>query len=424
VKRFRKVLPLVVIAAIAMGIVAWLARSSDHGSPLPEGKVAPVIGGRLLLAPDGTFWKFDPPGPASSSLTFTRFAPGNDWASISGSEGGGFALKEDGSLWQWLVRWPGGRTVPILDPPTQVGADRDWAQVEAGWNCALLRKKDDSIWFLGGRFRNSNEGLEPLQPGMEPVQVGADRDWVDIASAILVHYALKRDGTLWRWGNLVYRGPYEPEPKQFDSATDWASITSGGFHFCALKQDRSLWIAGANVHIVIPEAAATGSRTGIYRANGDTDWTQVALGDNAFDARKTDGSWWASGENHYSHLGFRHWFGESKHVAHPQRIPLSLDPWAWYVGENTTLILTRDGRFYYMGKRPGSARTPGGIATIKDSINQTLRRAGIGLPALFARPGEDWSRTPVRVGELPASVTANLKAGASGIKEGAAAGER
>jgi alpha-tubulin suppressor-like RCC1 family protein len=402
VRPFRFV--LLALAAIAAGGWAMLQMPTPRPDPLPPGKVPPSFAGRLLLAPDGTLWLMD---YSATPLAFTPFAPGDDWISVSGSEHGGVALKEDGSLWRWSASWPGPWAPPTINPPVQLGNDLDWAEAVSGWNSALLRKQNGTVWFLGGKFRDSNKGLEPLLPGMEPVQVGQESDWAQIASYSLVHFALKRDGTLWRWGNTVYRGPYDEVPKQVGADRDWQSIAGSGYFLAAMKRDGSLWFQGMNLPVRSSGAPRMGA--GFIPANSDTDWTTVVPGHNAFIAQKRDGSWWASGENHYSSLGFRHWFGHSKHLAAPKRIPLDLDPWAWSVGENTTRILTRDGKIYYMGKRPGSARTTTGTAAVKNAINNSVSRTG--LPSLFARPGEEWSRTPAEMGELPPSVVSALKAG-------------
>jgi alpha-tubulin suppressor-like RCC1 family protein len=131
----------------------------------------------------------------------------------------------------------------------------------------------------------------------------------------------------------------------------------------------------------------------------------IEVGGNSLVAQKSNGSWWACGENHYAHLGLPHWFGLSKHLGRPKRIPIKLDVWAWDIGQNTTRILTRRGNIYYLGKRPSSKSSP---AAFKEAINKASQWIP-GAPPLFAHPGEDWSEKPVKIGELPPEVISALK---------------
>jgi hypothetical protein len=396
----------VVLAAITACLI--ITRGPGETGPIfPPGKVAPSFAGRLLLAPDGTVWLADyADADGTTTVTFSSFLPGNDWTMITGSEYDGMAIKEDGSLWWWFNRRTRNNSQPVFNPPAQIGSDRDWAQARFSWNSAILLKKNGSIWFFGGKFRDSNSGFTLLTPDLQPVQIGSETDWSAIATSGAVHYAVKRNGTLWHWGNLVYRGPYISTPALMSMESDWEGIVSDFFSMAAVKRDGSLWFGGANAHVIAPKFASVG-RPSPFRAGEDTDWVRVAVGDNSLVAQKADGTWWATGENHYAHLGLPHWFGLSKHLRKPTRIPIKLDVWAWQLEQDTTKLLTRRGNIYYMGKRPGSGTR---TASVQQAINKSSRWIP-GLPPLFARPGEDWSEKPVKIGKLPPEVISALRNG-------------
>ena len=327
---------------------------------------------------------------------------------VSGSVQGGMAIREDGSLWSWSSHYPSPGSGPITTPPEQVGTDRDWATVRHGWNHAILVKRDGSLWFLGGEFRNGSEGFAMRTPGLLPVQVGADRDWATVETSGFIHYALKQNGTLWNWGELGHPSRYEAAPRLL-SGDEWSKLTPNAFAMTAHKRDGSIWVHGPNARLLAQDLTwFPGSE--LARVGHESGWVTVFSGHYNLIAQKADGSWWASGENHYAHLGLPHWFGHSKHVARPTQIPIDLDVWTWDIGENTTTILTRDGTFYYMGKSPASARSTRGLAAVKNTINQASRWIP-GAPPLFARPGEEWSQSPVEMGKLPPSVISALRSG-------------
>lgn len=378
--------------------------------PLPTGKVKPFLSDGLLLAPDGTLWKLSHSGGGGpTSLTWDPFTPGADWREVSGSASGGLGIKQDGSLWLWRTRFTSARSAPIFEPPIQIGLERDWAHVRHDWNYAPLLKSDGSLWYLGDEFIDSKTRPSQLNPAMRPSPLGTDRDWVTITHCNGVCYAIKKDGTLWQWGNTSYGPPFETTPRLFSPDQDWSALTSCGFALAALKKDGSLWISGANAHVVALDYVHSSAAAPV-RIGPESYWEEIIGGEESVVARHRDGSWWASGENHYAHLGLPHWLGHSKHLSKPTRIPIDLEVWAWFVRQNTTLLLTRDGSIYYMGKTPGSGRAiPTRMASLKQNINRQLPR--LGLPPPFARPGETWSQRPVKIGELPPSVISALQEG-------------
>lgn len=403
--RFRKTLLFPIVAGLAISAYLWIKPLEREWAPrLAPGKVQPCFAGKLLLAPNGTVWLGDYEGKGGTAgVSFTRFLPGDDWAVLTGSESQGVAIKQDGSLWCWIPTFVGNNVPPIVSAPAQVGSDRDWAKAGFGWNSVLLLKRDGSLWFHGGKFRDGGWGYTPLTAEVKPVQIGSDHDWRDIATSGFAHYALKQDGTLWHWGALVYRGPRVETPALL-SDSDWRAIAANFSTLALIKNDGSLWFGGVNANAVASELVVRGQKAP-FSASPDFDWLNIVVGDNSFAAQKADGSWWASGENHYAHLSLPHWFGYSKHLGRPKRLPIKLDVWAWDIGANTTRILTKRGNIYYLGKRPGSTARP---AQFKQAINKGSRWIPR-MPPLFARPGEDWSEKPVKIGELPPEVMSALK---------------
>ena len=118
----------------------------------------------------------------------------------------------------------------------------------------MALKKDGTLWAWG----NNDFGELGLGDTIEqhaPTQVGTANDWA--AAYCLGHHsvALKKDGTLWAWGENSYGQlgvgdtTDRSSPTQVGSARDWAAIAPGGsdsYHTLALKKDGTLWAWGFN----------------------------------------------------------------------------------------------------------------------------------------------------------------------------------
>jgi len=158
-----------------------------------------------------------------------------------------FLLAPDGSLWVWgkersFVKTP-------TDVPQRVGGERDWRQIAHRFNLAAALKADGSLWTWPHVYGlNATELVEGGQgTAREPKQLGRDRDWADVGAGASHALALKRDGTLWAWGQndrgQVGDGTREDrkEPVRISEARDWKTITASHFNGYALKADGSIW---------------------------------------------------------------------------------------------------------------------------------------------------------------------------------------
>ena len=253
-----------------------------------------------------------------------------DWEAVSAGVAYTMALKKDGSLWAWGVNSSiegiGGGQLGFGDikdrnAPAQVGTAKDWVAVSVGILHTVALKADGTLWAWG--LNSAVEGISGGQLGLgdtknrsTPVQVGSAKDWKAVAAGFY-SVALKKDGSLWAWGDNKYGelglGDTENRnvPTQVGTAKDWVAVSASGFHTVALKADGSLWAWGLNGAIIHGDDII-GDRLGL----GDTenrntpaqvgtakDWVAVSAGMAYTVALKKDGSLWAWGLNKYGELG-------------------------------------------------------------------------------------------------------------------------
>lgn len=223
----------------------------------------------VLLKSDGTLWawgsfneNFKGPGSGVHYSHPTQVGNDHDWKAVTAVDHHVVALKKDGSLWGWginthllgLGRASFEKWVP---EPVQVGEEKDWETVTAGGNFFLARKADGSLWAWGANPQGVR-GISPDDPITTarylPNRIDSDSDWAAIGAGYSHALAIKKDGSLWAWGNNEHgqlglgeadQVPH-PAPARVGTGTDWVAVDGGGAHTVALKTDGSVWSWGSN----------------------------------------------------------------------------------------------------------------------------------------------------------------------------------
>lgn len=421
-KRLLAILGAIIVLTL---ILVWFLKPHaalsgfSVGRPLPPGKVTPQLISTwdmgILLAPDGSLWGwggnqnklnslFPKPGIYSQPQ---RFNVGTDWRKVAACSTYILAIKSDGTLWGWgnngqgqLAQSGNKGAVPT---PAQIGTNNDWLDISVGAGHSLGLKKDGTIWGWGqGQYGQvGNGGVTNVHV---PTRISPDVGWKSLAAGDFNGYAIKSDGTIWGWGlDFVSGGSggtNHPVPVQMDPGTNWIRISASDYVLLALKADGTLWIAGQNAGYCAGYYVKA-KATNFTQIGTDTNWDKISTGRDFFFARKRDGSWWACGNNR-SELGFR------QAVAPLQRVPYDLDPWAFATGFGNTLLLTHDGTLWTWGERLGSDN-PTSVQRIKKTVNDVLNKFP-GHLGRFTTTGARNDYTPYRLWELPSSVRSTLGA--------------
>ena len=127
------------------------------------------------------------------------------WTWVSTGDNHTCGIKSDGTLWCWGRNMSGqlgiGSTTGSLSP-AQVGTATNWSMVRGGslHTCAIAT--DHTLWCWGdnsyGELGNGALGGDVTSP----VQIGADTDWADVEASQYYTCARKTGGILWCWGSV------------------------------------------------------------------------------------------------------------------------------------------------------------------------------------------------------------------------------
>ena len=394
---------LAVLAGILAPVLVYLLASRRDAGGLPVGPAAPpgkvqpqivntVIHGGFLLAPDGGLWCWrttDSPNPSLMEDLLEppqRIGTNTDWCRVAAGYPNGLALKMDGSLWgwRWTSAWASARSDQAYQAPipARIGLDTDWAQVATGAGHCLALKRDGSLWAWGqndhGQVGNgiTNYQTAPSRNPPTPIRIGTDNDWMTIAAGDFSSFGLKRDGTLWGWGFVStaasggdHGGDYL-SPRETDSAGNVMAISANDYFLLALRADNTLWICGPNASSAA-SAYASGGATALVQVGKAADWKEVYAGRRFFMARKRDGSWWVCGQCKRPPPGAPvSW--SSAALAAPRRLPLRFESWALAPGFGDALLLGTDGSLWTLSVRPNTGGFDLGLARLKALANRAL----------------------------------------------------
>jgi alpha-tubulin suppressor-like RCC1 family protein len=272
---------------------------------------------------------------------------------LAAGTGHGIALLIDGTVWAWGKNTSGqlgdsSRVDKYI--PVKIGTDSNWCSITAGNSFSHGVKKDGTLWGWGankvGQLGISTANI--IYDYTMPVQIGADKDWLLVSSGISFTIGLKKDGTVWGWGNMLYNlqdqesNSYKPVKLTGDDNSNWATIAAGDDFFIAQKKDGTLWTRG----VINDLLHNYGGKNIFYKVSDDTDWANFDAGKRHAVAIKKDGSLWAWGKNEMGQLGN----GSNSTAKNPLRIGREHDWKTVTAGGNYTITLKKDGTVWHWGQ--------------------------------------------------------------------------
>ncbi len=138
---------------------------------------------------------------------------------------------------------------PAPTEPTLVDSNHVWVGVAASGTHSVAVRRDGTLWAWGDNSMSQlGNGLGPNQPN--PVQVGTNADWAAVCCPWNGTLAMRRDGTLWAWGSVCVIVTVTgtgvtwlslPWPTRVCLESNWTGFMPGAFLPLVRNRAGELW---------------------------------------------------------------------------------------------------------------------------------------------------------------------------------------
>ena len=250
----------------------------------------------------------------ANSSPIQTIAGGTNWKYVFCGNQHVTSIKTDGTLWTWGYNGfgqLGDNTAVDKSSPVQVtGGGTNWKQVSCGYYHTAAIKTDGTLWIWGYNLYGQlgdNTAVNKSSPVTTSI---TGSTWVDIASGRYHTIAIKTDGTLWTWGynfsgqlGLNDTTSRSTPVQEVTGGTNWKQVSSGVFYTAAIKKDGTLWSWGNNGNGQLGINSTANTSTPVQTVAGGTNWKQLSCGGFYTAAIKTDGTLWLWGNNGNGQLG-------------------------------------------------------------------------------------------------------------------------
>ncbi|GEM_PF-2277589 len=262
-----------------------------------------------------------------------------------------------GVVWAWgsnIADQLGNVTTTYGGNPTPLRAGElsDVVAVAAGSDFGLALKKDGSVWAWGdNRYGELGGGSGPRGAAVRVRGLSRIRA---IAAGGGHSLALRDDGTVWAWGNnccgqIGADGGNSPTPLRVNGLADVVAVAAGSLFSLALRADGTVWAWGANesgqLGRGVFDTYPSPGRPTPAPVQGLSGVTAIAAGTTHALALKPDGTAWAWGNNRFGQLGD----GSTATSALPVQVQGLASVVALAGGSSHSLALRADGTVWAWG---------------------------------------------------------------------------
>ena len=377
--------------ALALGVCLGLAAPASAYDMGHVGQLRIVACGddhTAFLKGDGTLWVTGDNsrgqlgnGTREQSLAPIRVL--DQVASVTCGKYQTAAIRKDGTLWTWgltqnrQLGLDGGdlfdEITGAMNQTIPVKVMDNVSAVSCGEFHTAVIKADGSLWTWGnnteGQLGNGIIGDQPSSsnwwdsvfgdpqagPAPEPETVfHVLDDVVAVACGDSHTAALKRDGTLWTWGNNFWGQLGSPNistkescPTPTQVLDKVTAVSCGDYFTAAIRTDGSLWMWGSGGFDVMAGKGPVnwGDQTTPIKVMDNV--SAVSCGQNHVAAIKTDGSLWMWGKNWYGEIGND--ISEFMEETCPTPVQVLDDVIAVSCGNDHTVAITSDGTLWGWG---------------------------------------------------------------------------
>lgn len=178
---------------------------------------------------------------------------------------------------------------------------KDITAISARHQHQLALRKDGTVWGWGNNA-TGQVGDGTAEDRNRPIQVVGLAEITSIAAGGHFSIALKKDGTVWSWGGITWKGDSPPfgkplPPVQVPVLADISGVAAGYQGFLALKKDETVW--GWGTWTFFGEAKQENPAA----IDGLKDVAAIASGFFHALVLKKDGTLWSLGWNSMGQLG-------------------------------------------------------------------------------------------------------------------------
>src|SRR5690606_17087707 len=148
----------------------------------------------------------------------------------------------------------------------------------------MARQANGSLWAWGynnfgqvGDFTTTNK--------LNAVFIDNIENWLQVSSSLHT-LAIKSNGTLWSWGHnssgqlgVGTTSTSNTTSQQVGADSNWVQVATGDYHSLGLKSNGTLWAWGSNFEGTLGNGTTTGSNIPIQIGSA-TDWVKITAGPN------------------------------------------------------------------------------------------------------------------------------------------------
>ncbi|MBS2031711.1 MAG: tandem-95 repeat protein [Deltaproteobacteria bacterium] len=266
-------------------------------------------------------------------------------------------IRPDHTLWCWGDPGQGelgigNSNVRFQATPVQVGGSTDWQDISAGNSatCGIRGTSDGGTLFCWGEGSQGQLGTGQESSTQSPTQVGTNTNWRQVAMDDEHACGVQTDGTLWCWGNndndelgnVSGVGTFgnADSPTQSGSDTDWVQVAVGENHSCAVKTSGALYCWGRELdgQLGVPNPNFNLSTPDPQHVGPPDDWAEVAAAGYCTCGLRLDASLYCWGDScggdAPSQVSGGPWVGVQMDGYKPQICAVKADRSLWCWGDN------------------------------------------------------------------------------------------
>ena len=186
--------------------------------------------------------------------------------------------------------------------------------IAAGGGQVMAIRRDSTLWGWGNGQFGQLGALDTNTVIPTPKQAATVlTNWVGLAAGKDHTLGIRQNGSIWSWGHNQYGqlgngsspSPVFPSslfPLNIGTSTNWHSIAAGENHSLAIARNGTLWTWGLNDHGQLGDGSATNHEAPFQIGNA-TNWFAAAGGSGHTIAITKSGILWTWGANASGQLG-------------------------------------------------------------------------------------------------------------------------